>query len=226
MTWLPEGASSIAGSVDALFYLILGITGFFLLLVLGCLVYAIVRFREGRVQRARYSRGSSVAEFVVAGVVGMILVTIALYSENLWERIRRPAATDPFVVRIEPRQFQWDVRYAGVDEEFGTDDDVQKINLLRLPRNRWSRIEMEAQDVIHSFFVPEFRIKQDAVPGLLSTILVMPTDTGTFEIACAELCGLAHYRMRGKLTVMEPEAFNVWYRSTTQAKVQTLSPAD
>ncbi len=64
--------------------------------------------------------------------------------------------------------------------------------------------------MIHSFFVPELRIKQDAVPGLRSTILVMPTDTGRFEIACAELCGLGHYRMRGILTVMEPEEYEKW----------------
>lgn len=213
LTWLPTGASSIAGQVDALFYWVLGITGFFLMLVLGVLAYAVVRFRESRVKSARYSSGSSRAELAIAVLVTAILVAIALYSDDLWGEIRRPSVTDAFVVRVEPRQFQWDVRYSGMDGTFGTADDVKKINQLRLPLNRWSRIEMEAQDVIHSFFVPEFRIKQDAVPGTLSTILVMPTDTGTFEIACAELCGLAHYRMRGKLTVMEPDAFKAWYDS-------------
>ena len=176
-------------------------------------MYAAIRFREDRVKNAHYSFGSSRAELVIAGFATVILVAIALYSDDLWGRIKRPSVTDAFVVRVEPRQFQWDVRYSGMDRTFGTVDDVKKINQLRLPLNRWSQIEMEAQDVIHSFFVPEFRIKQDAVPGTLSTILVMPTDTGTFEIACAELCGLAHYRMRGKLTVMEPEAFNAWYDS-------------
>ena len=213
MAWLPAGASGIAGQVDSLFYWILGITGFFLVLVLGALLYAAFRFREGRVQKARYGTGSPRAEFAVGGIVTLILLAIALYSDRLWGEIKSPVAGDAFVVRVEPRQFQWDVRYAGADGLFDTPDDVKKINQLRLPRDRWCRIEMDAQDVIHSFFVPEFRIKQDAVPGMRSTILVMPSDTGTFEIACAELCGLAHYRMRGKLTVMEPAEFGIWYDS-------------
>ena len=224
MTWLPSGASGIAGSVDTLFYWILGVTGFFLLLVFGSMLYAVLKFRSGKVHNARYSNGSVLAELFIAGFALVILLIIALYSDNLWDDIKHPSVSDPFVVRIEPRQFQWDVRYSGLDTTFGTEDDIQKINQLRLPRDRWSRIEMEAQDVIHSFFVPEFRIKQDAVPGTLSTIHVYPTDTGTFEIACAELCGLAHYRMRGKLTVMEPEAFAVWHDSLVNSKAGNSIP--
>lgn len=210
MTWFPEQASSIAGSIDSLFSVILGITGFFFLLVFGALFYAVVRFRENRVERARYLTGAPRVELGLAALLTVILVGIALYSDGLWGAVRTPAVVDPVVVRIEPRQFQWDVRYAGPDGEFGTPDDRKLLNRVMLPRGRWARLELDAQDVIHSFFVPQLRIKQDAVPGLRSTILVMPTDTGTFEIACAELCGLGHYRMRGLLTVLEPKEYAAW----------------
>lgn len=208
--WFPDGASSIAGSIDGLFYVILGITGFFFLLVLGAFFYAVIRFREKRVERARYLTGAPRTELAIAAVLTVILVGIALYSDRLWSGVKNPAADDAVTVRIEPRQFQWDVRYPGKDGQFGTPDDRKLLNQVRLPRGRWGRLELDAQDVIHSFFVPELRIKQDAVPGLRSTILVMPTDTGRFEIACAELCGLGHYRMRGILTVMEPEEYEKW----------------
>lgn len=210
VAWIPAAASSIAGDVDGLFYLILGITGFFLLLVFGALLYAVIRFRASRAGTPHYSHGSPRLELLMAIIPTAILLGIAFYSDNLWDRIKGPQVEDAFVVRIEPRQFQWDVRYSGPDGRFDTEDDVTALNQLRLPVDRWCRIEMDAQDVIHSFFVPEFRIKQDAVPGTRSTILVKPTRTGTFEIACAELCGLGHYRMRGKLTVMDGEEFEKW----------------
>ena len=107
-------------------------------------------------------------------------------------------------------QFAWNVRYAGADGVLNTSDDITTINQLHLPVQQTVLFRIKSKDVIHSFFVPQFRMKQDAVPGLTSRLWVKPMKVGQYEIACAELCGLGHYRMRGFLVIESPEAFQGW----------------
>src|SRR5207302_8320120 len=112
-----------------------------------------------------------------------------------------------------PKQFEWQVRYAGPDGIFGTKDDIKTINQLYLEIGEPVKIELEGQDVIHSFFVPEFRIKQDAVPGLPTAVWIEPTKLGAYDIGCAELCGLGHYSMRGTVYVTTKDSLNKWLTS-------------
>ncbi|HJW31172.1 MAG TPA: hypothetical protein VJ508_18220, partial [Saprospiraceae bacterium] len=121
------------------------------------------------------------------------------------------------VIRIRPRQFQWDITYSGADKKFDTPDDINTINQLYLVKGEPTQILLQAQDVIHSFFVPEFRIKQDAVPGMTTSVWIVPTKetnpTFPYEIGCAELCGLGHYRMKGFVTVTSRDSVNSFLTS-------------
>src|SRR6476469_9852525 len=91
-------------------------------------------------------------------------------------------------------------------------DDVFSQGIMHVPVGKPVRIRLRSKDVIHSFFLPNFRVKQDAVPGMTPEVVFFPTRTGKFELACAELCGLAHYRMRGFFNVVSPKEFDEWLR--------------
>jgi cytochrome c oxidase subunit 2 len=173
-------------------------------------------------------------------------VLLFAFSIPLWAaRVDHvPPETEALVVHLTAEQFAWNVRYPGPDGKFGkTDiklidtqinplgidredaaakDDVTTLNQLYLPANRPVIIKLRSKDVIHSFGVPEFRVKQDAIPGLTIPVWFIPNVTTEemrarkgnpnfqYEIACAQLCGLGHYRMRGFVTVLAPEAFQKW----------------
>ncbi|MCI0558739.1 MAG: hypothetical protein MN733_09605, partial [Nitrososphaera sp.] len=111
-------------------------------------------------------------------------------------------------------QFAWNIRYAGPDNLFDSPDDILTINQLHLPVDQTVLIHLKSKDVLHSFFVPQFRMKQDAVPGITGRIWVSVTKAGNYEIACAELCGIGHYRMRGFLTVETSQDFQGWLAKT------------
>ena len=119
---------------------------------------------------------------------------------------------DPRAVRVEvnAQRWAWNVRYAGLDGRFATDDDVVSMNDLRLPVDRPVVVELASSDVVHSFYLPSFRIKLDAVPGRIHRTWFRPVRTGTYEIACAQHCGVMHHRMRGTVTVVSVGDFGRW----------------
>jgi cytochrome c oxidase subunit 2 len=112
------------------------------------------------------------------------------------------------------KQFEWNVTYPGPDGRLGTEDDFVRRNQLHIPVGRVVHVHLGAEDVIHSFFLPEFRVKQDAVPGRRQPVWFEAMETGTYTLGCAELCGLGHYRMRGTVTVHEADAFDSWQQSS------------
>ncbi|MDP3543873.1 MAG: hypothetical protein Q8T11_15505 [Elusimicrobiota bacterium] len=161
---------------------------------------------------------------------------IVFYAIPVWSSIKMsvPETADPIRLEIVSEQFGWSVHYAGPDGKLGkrkmplvhfsnpigldladpaSADDIVMGNELRLPVDRTAVIDLLSKDVIHSFFVPEFRIKQDAVPGLSIPIWVTPTKVGKYEITCAQLCGFAHSLMRGDVYVQTQEEFDAWYQS-------------
>jgi cytochrome c oxidase subunit II len=244
---LPPLASAHGGQIDGL----LGwIHVFMLILFVGWgsfIAFALVRFRRSRNPVANYtglkSHKSTYAEIGVAVVEGILLVGFAI---PMWAaRVERiPSASEALLVQVTGEQFAWNIHYAGPDGVFGrTDiklidpqanplgldrsdpaakDDVTTLNQLYLPVNKPIIVRLRSKDVIHSFGVPEFRVKQDAVPGLTIPIWFIPnvttaemrTRTGNpefqYEIACAQLCGLGHFRMRGFVTVLPAEEFQKW----------------
>ena len=244
---LPAIATTHGGQIDSL----LGWTHVFMLALFvgwgAFFAWTLVRFRRSRNPVGNYaavkSHASSYLEVGVAVVEGILLFG---FSIPLWAaRVdRMPPESEALVVQVTAEQFAWNVRYAGADGVFGrTDmdlidlqtnplgldrsdpaakDDITSLNQLYLPANRPIIVQLRSKDVIHSFGVPEFRVKQDAIPGLTIPIWFVPnvttaemrTRTGNaefqYEIACAQLCGLGHYRMRGFVTVQTAEEFQKW----------------
>ena len=253
---LPPLAATHGGQIDSL---IGWMHVFMLILFVGWgafFVYALVRFRRSRNPVANYAGVKShTSSYLEVGVLVVEMVLLFGFSLPLWAaRVdRMPSESEALVVHVTAEQFAWNVRYAGPDGQFGrTDiklidlqtnplgvdrsdpvakDDVTTLNQLYLPVNKPVIVKLRSKDVIHSFGVPEFRVKQDAIPGLTIPIWFVPDVTTTdmrtrtgdpefqYEIACAQLCGLGHYRMRGFVTVLSTEDFQKWM-DDEQAKLK------
>jgi cytochrome c oxidase subunit 2 len=214
--WLPEDISTQGFKIDLLFYIILGITGTIFVVVEICLILFLLLYRSGKHVKAAYTHGSTVVEIIWTVIPAGILVFLALLSQNFWADLKGPAPEGALKVDILAEQFAWNVRYAGADGLMGTDDDIKTINQLHVPVNQPVEVTLgsigkdQKAAVIHSFFLPELRVKQDVVPGMDTRVWFEATKTGQYEIACAEFCGLGHYRMRGFLKIETPEEFNAW----------------
>lgn len=203
-------------------------------------LFMLLRFRATRHPKASYhgtkSHASKWAEIGVFVVECVLLFGISIPAWSRWTQ--RPAAsTSPLEIRVVAEQFAWNVHYPGPDGIFGkTDvnhvsssnplgldvadphakDDVATMNQLHLEVNRPVIIRLTSKDVIHSFFLPYMRVKQDATPGMEVPVHFTPVKTSgaeTWEIACAQLCGLGHYRMRGQLQVHSKSDFGKWMTS-------------
>lgn len=249
---LPPLASAHGGQIDNL----IGWIHIFMLILFvgwgGFIFYVLVRFRRSRNPVADYrgvtSHNSTYLEVGVAVVEAVLLIGFAI---PLWAtRVEAlPPENEALVVQVTGEQFAWNIHYPGPDRIFGrTDiklldlqsnplgldredpaakDDVTTVNQLHLPVNTPIIVRLRSKEVIHSFGVPEFRVKQDAIPGLTIPIWFIPTVTTAdmkarlgnpefeYEIACAQLCGLGHARMRGFVTVQTNEEFQKWLEETT-----------
>ena len=212
--WLPEAVTTTAPAIDRLFYLILAITGVVFLLVQATLLTFIVRYRRRPGRRADYIHGNQVVEIIWTVIPALILSYLAFHSQRVWSQVRGTPPLANLEIEITAEQFAWNIRYPGADGVFNTADDITTINQLHLPVHETVLVHLKSKDVIHSFFVPQFRMKLDAVPGMTGRLWFSTTKTGNFEIACAELCGLGHYRMRGFLTIEPDEAFHTWLAQT------------
>jgi len=225
--WFPSNASSVGGQVDSLFYVILYITGAVFVLVEAALLIFVVRYRRREGRRAAYVEGSTRAEIIWTAIPAVILVSLALFSQPLWSKIKDADRFPPGADRIgvEAKQFEWHFTYPGPDGKLGTDDDFMKKDELHLVVDHDYVFELTSRDVVHDFFIPAFRIKQDAVPGMTIRVWVRPTVIGTYELACAELCGLGHYRMRAQVIVQSDSDFAAWLRSQGVAVSSAPAPA-
>lgn len=215
MSWswlIPPGASTFVDRIDWIYYLILAITGIAFVVVEAMLIWCIVKYRRRPNQKAQYYHGSAKLEVAWTAVTAAVVLVIGIISATAWTGIkgRNSAPPDAMRIGILAKQFEWHVTYPGPDGQLGTADDDSVRNQLHLPVNRAVNATLTAEDAIHSFFIPAFRIKQDAVPGMAIQVWFQPTQTGEFEIACAELCGLGHYRMKARATVHTDEDFARW----------------
>lgn len=205
--WLPDNVSTFGSQIDKTFNLILAITTAVFFLVEILLLIFLVKYRSKPGRKAKFIHGHHTLEIIWTIIPACILVWLALYQRSSWIEIKQnfPAEKDAFVVETSGQQFEWHFKYPGLDKKLSTADDIETINQLHVPVNVPVLLKIQSKDVIHSFFLPEFRLKQDAVPGLTIPAWFKPLKTGVFDIACAELCGLGHYRMRGFLTVHTQE---------------------
>jgi cytochrome c oxidase subunit II len=228
---LPPAASAHSSDVDSVIWLVHMLM---LALAIGWgayFVWVLIRFRRSNHPRAD-TKGASgrVALGVEVGVVAAEAALLIVIALPVWyaRTSAMPRSANAVVVRVIAEQFAWNVHYPGADGEFGTArpalvtpenpvgldrgsphgrDDIVVINQLHLPVQRPVVVQLSSKDVIHSFGVPAMRVKQDAIPGVLAPIWFTPTREGTFDIACSQLCGLAHFRMRGIVTIESEDAF-------------------
>lgn len=239
MDWswmMTEPVSTFGGRIDDIYMLILWVTGAIFVLTEGLLLWFVFRYRRRDDRRAEYSHGNARLELAWTLIPFVIVLLIAWASADVWMEVKAADRTDSaateadLYLQVSAKQFEWNVTYPGPDGELETDDDFVKRNQIHVPVGRAIRIDLTSEDAIHSFFLPEFRVKQDAVPGMVIPVWFQAIETGEYPIACAELCGLGHYRMRGSLTVHEPDAFEEWLASETGAADvapdTTAAPAD
>jgi len=202
-TWLPKDASREAGRIDFVFWFVIAICIAIFALVASVIIYAVLHFR---VQEDDFEDGPPVHGHtgleITWTVIPFVLVTsIAIVSAIVLAKDDAQGA-NPLRIEVTAQQFFWSYRYP----EYGN----KTSDILRLPVNRSVVLHLTAKDVIHSFWVPEFRQKQDVVPGIHPTLHITPDRVGTYPVICTELCGVGHALMRSRVIVMKQGAFQKW----------------
>ena len=203
--WLPQSASREAGRIDFVFWFVTGICIFIFSLVAAVSVMAVWKFR---VKPDDDSDGPPVhghtgLEILWTAIPALLVTAIATVSSIVLAK-DDAAGANPLRVDVTAQQFLWSYSYPGYDNK--------RSDVLRLPVGRSVVLRMTSKDVIHSFWVPEFRQKQDVVPGIHPTLHITPDRIGTYPVVCTELCGLGHALMRSRVVVMKPDAFERWAR--------------
>jgi cytochrome c oxidase subunit 2 len=221
--WLPENVSSFGAEIDWLFHLIYAITGITAVLVFGTMIAFLVMYRDRPGRRATYTHGNTTLEIVWTIVPALILVILTFLSVPAWSKIKMQIPAGDLSVMVTAKQFNWQVTYPGPDGKFGTADDKTFLDEMHVPVAKKIHVTLKSQDVIHSFFVPQFRIKQDAVPGREIAAWFDALKPGKYEWPCAELCGFGHSGMRGWVYVHTPEEYTKW--EAENLKAEAAAPA-
>jgi cytochrome c oxidase subunit 2 len=260
--WLPHNVCSFGPQVDYLFYLILIITGFFYILVEALLVYALWRYAAKPGHKGDFVHGSHKVELLWTIVPAVILLFIAFAQVQAWAEIKYQSRmpTPDQVFEVSARQFEWRFRYPSkptmeklLSEWKGSAepesarkwdanpdfDDVHVVDEVHTWKGAKIRFNLKTRDVIHSFFLPNMRIKQDALPGKIIPVWFDAQDSNTegynektrewdiqkdkvWELACAELCGWGHYKMRGKVWVHKDKAeYEQWLEHASREERAT-----
>lgn len=245
LSWLfpfPPNYSAWGGQIDDLFWMVVWLTLVAFLAVMGSLFYFLIAYRERPGHRAYYTHGDQKPHLLLTTFLSvLVFITMDFQIERNSRRYFEfllhsyPTSEDTVKVQVRGEQFKWYFRYAGRDGEFGTRDDILDVHLT-LPAGRPVVLAITSKDVIHSLFFPHLRVKQDAVPGYVTTMWfkINPealgssfdpenkrVRKGTWEIACAELCGNSHTTMRAQLKVLEGQAFDRWLQ---KAMVEDANP--
>jgi len=214
--WLPENISTFGHDIDGIMYLIYYVVGVWFLLAEGILIYFALRYRRRAGVAAAYAPAKTLRPMlwvlIPASLVLMCDLAIDAKGSPAWEKIKRDIPAHDCLVRVEARQFAWNFRHAGPDGVLDTADDVVTSGQLHVPVNKVVKFELVSKDVIHSFWAPNLRLKQDVVPGRAITGWFEPTRTGTFGIGCAELCGTGHGVMGATLIVQSQSDFDNWLK--------------
>jgi cytochrome c oxidase subunit 2 len=196
----PERASTVAGNVDALFIFLLIVSGLMTLLIFICVVFFAARFRHRPGVPAEQIEGSTPLELTWSIIPMFVFMAIFFWGAVVYFKERTPPrdATEVYVVA---KQWMWKLEHA---------EGQREINELHVPVGRDVKMIMTSQDVIHSFFVPAFRVKQDVLPGRYTTLWFRAIKPGTYHLFCAEYCGTQHSGMVGSIVVMEPAQYEAW----------------
>ncbi|MCA1634700.1 MAG: cytochrome c oxidase subunit II [Acidobacteria bacterium] len=229
--WFPASISEHGPAYDQQFILTIIVVGISFVAAQIGLGYTVWRYRDtGGGERATYSHGNNRMEIAGVVITAIVFITIAFLGQRVWAALHfQPAPANAAHVRVVAQQFQWNFHYAGADGKFGrtdprkisdeslnyigldaadassTDDAV--ISTLVAQVNRPVELNLASRDVTHSFWVPPLRFKQDAVPGLDIKVHFTPQKVGRYEIACAELCGQQHYKMKSYMLILPEDEY-------------------
>ncbi len=237
----PTRASADAHLIDDLFNLAIISTSIAFLIVLAMLTYfVIVGIRRSR---GHYTHGTSKQAYIFTALFAIVVfigldVNLAYFDQKAYGVVfsRVPEPKNNLVVQVFAKQFEWNFRYAGTDEKFGTDDDIMTVNQLVVPTKTDVILKMQSLDVVHCLFLPSLRMKQDVLPGMTVSLIFQANLTTkaekerrndpewVFEIACAEFCGLNHSDMKGKFLILEKDEYTTWEEEQSIAAADFVAP--
>lgn len=214
---LPHDASLNGHHVDALLGYLTISTGIVFGVMATLLLVAVI-FHRGPRRQARYTHGNGARARAITAAAALVVlfgidaVAVVRTSDQLRAVFWRYPDGDQRALRVEvtAQQWAWTFRYPGADARFNTADDIVTLNELRVPVDRAVYLQLTSKDVVHSFYLPNFRNKIDAIPGAVTRLWFQPRERGVFEIACAQHCGAWHYKMRGELAVLAEDDFARW----------------
>jgi cytochrome c oxidase subunit II len=230
---LPHDASVDGFRIDELIHFTLAAITIVFVIVAAALLWSFVK--HGRDHAARYTHGTRGSVAIVVGAVAVLLVGVDgnLFVHTLedihgyfWNFAKAEATEGAVRIEVNAHQWTWQARYAGPDGKFNTPDDVITTDDVRVPLGVPVIIQLASTDVIHSMYLPNFRVKQDAVPGMITRLTFQAKVPGEYEIACAQHCGANHYKMRGVLTVLPTEGYRSWLRAAEADARRGYDPDD
>jgi len=221
---LIQQASSYAHSVDGLIMLVMVLVGFWFLLAEGMFFWLIWRFRAKPGVKSQYITGKEkhLKRWITIphALVLVCDVFIIIGAVQVWYSIKQQLPEADSTVRVIGQQWGWIFQHPGLDNELDTGDDIWTTDDLYVAVEKTYHFQLQSRDVIHDFSVPVFRLKQDGVPGRTITGWFRPTKTGTFDIQCAEICGIGHGVMAGRIHVQETDEHAAWIAQSIPATAQ------
>ncbi len=210
----PDNASTVAASVDGLYFLLVAISAFFSILIFALIFYFAIRYRRRRADEIpRPIHGSTRLEIFWSVTPGIIALAIFCWGTMIYFQNADPPG-DAMEIYVVGKQWMWKLQHP---------EGKREINELHVPVGRPVRLTMATEDVIHSFFIPAFRVKMDVVPGRYTSLWFEPTKTGKYHLFCAEYCGNQHSLMKGWVYVMEPVDYERWISGAADG--QTMAEA-
>lgn len=235
--WAPDAVTEGGHKVDELLTFIFNLTGITFIVLQIAYVYFLIKYRRRPGVRAVYSHGNNKLEAIWTLIPAGVFLGLAAYSNHLWKELRSAAPSDAIRVDIVAHQYGWFIRNPGVDGKLGAFDQklLSKENTfgtvegdadgsddyssgeLTIPVGRAINVVLRSQDVIHAFYVPEFRMYQDAVPGRKIDWVWFKCDRmGQYELACSQLCGSGHYNMKARINVVSAENYDKTVREKSK----------
>jgi len=239
--WAPPNVTVGGEKIDAILNFIFWLTLVVFILTQTVYIYYLVKYRRKPGVKAHYSHGNNFLEIIWTTIPTVIFLGLAIYSNRVWEEIHRDPPSDALQVNVSSYQYGWDFRYPGADGKLGNvevktitpenkfgvssldptaADDFTSTELV-IPARRAVHIILNSRDVIHSFYVPSFRLYQDAVPGRTITWVWFEVKYPVnLELACSQLCGTGHYNMKAPIRVLSQEDYEKWYEGKVKAAAQ------
>ena len=223
-------ASTFASDIDFVFTLILVLVGFWFVVSEAVFFYLIFRFRKKEGVASEYVTGELKSQKRWISVPHLLVlvcdVFIIIGAVRVWYDVKQNLPPAQQTVRVVAQQWAWSFVHPGPDGQLDTPDDIESVEDLHLAVDTLYHFKLESRDVLHSFSVPVFRLKQDAIPGRVITGWFRPTQTGSFDIQCAEICGIGHGLMPGRVVIETREQHAAWMAEHSPAsRVAALAPA-